>query len=83
MHEYEIWETGKVTIHGLGLPGLPRPSNCKWTGEVSWSGLQKAMKLIFQISALPILRISNVSYDVNVMKNLGLLSASFWEMENY
>ena len=81
---------GKVTIHGLGLPGLPglpgllglpRPSNCKWTGEVRWSGLQKVMKFIFQISVLPILWISNISYDVNIMKSLGLLSAPFWEME--
>ena len=51
------------------------------TGEVRWSGLQKAMKFIFQISVLPILWISNISYDVNIMKSLGLLSAPFWEME--
>ena len=83
----DVISIGKVTIHGLGLPGLPGlrgsrdPQIASW--QEKWDGLQKAMKFIFQISALPILWISNVSYDVNVMKSLGLLSASFWEMDNY
>ena len=57
--------------------GAPKTLKCKWTGKMKWSGFQKAKKFIFQMSILPMLWISNVSYDVNIMKRLELLFESF------